>query len=67
MEGAGRSGMDRYQALVIPRFLVLSFSRRKSRDKRARFATLPIPSLRWLASLPFHIKEKNVEDAGRSR
>ncbi|CAI6061448.1 hypothetical protein PAECIP112173_01804 [Paenibacillus sp. JJ-100] len=45
--------MDRYRSLVIPGFLILSFSRRKSRDKRARFAPLPIPSLRWSAALSF--------------
>ncbi|SCY92250.1 hypothetical protein SAMN05720606_11266 [Paenibacillus polysaccharolyticus] len=65
MEGAGRSGMDRYRALVIPGFLVLSFSRRKSRDKRARFAPLPIPSLRWLASLLFQTKGKKLAGVGR--
>jgi hypothetical protein len=39
--------MDRCRTLVIPGFLVLSFSRRKSRDKRARFApfTDSIPPL----------------------
>ncbi|SCY92241.1 hypothetical protein SAMN05720606_11265 [Paenibacillus polysaccharolyticus] len=64
MEGAGRSGMDRYRALVIPGFLVLSFSRRKSRDKRARSAPLPIPSLRWPA--PLFSNEMEVTCGGRT-
>ncbi|CAI6061473.1 hypothetical protein PAECIP112173_01805 [Paenibacillus sp. JJ-100] len=45
--------MDRYRSLVIPGFLILSFSRRKSRDKRARFAPLPIPSLRCFVNLQY--------------
>ncbi|WP_145413172.1 hypothetical protein [Paenibacillus xylanexedens] len=67
VEGAGRYGMDRYRALVIPGFLVFSFPRRKSRDKRARFAPLPIPSLRWLASLSFPNQMKETCGGGQGK
>ncbi|WP_145331786.1 hypothetical protein [Paenibacillus xylanexedens] len=55
VEGAGRYGMDRYRALVIPGFLVFSFPRRKSRDKRARFAPFT-DSFPPLACLPLFSK-----------
>ncbi|MBU5352467.1 hypothetical protein KQI74_09265 [Paenibacillus barcinonensis] len=57
--GAGRCGMDRYRALVIPGFLVFSSSRRKSCDKRARFApfTDSIPPLACPLFFPNEMQE----------
>jgi hypothetical protein len=51
--------MDRHRALVIPGFLVLSSSRRKSRDKRARFApfTDSIPPLAGPLFFPNEMQE----------
>ncbi|MBU5352466.1 hypothetical protein KQI74_09260 [Paenibacillus barcinonensis] len=63
--GRWRFGMDRHRALVIPGFLVLSSSRRNSRDKRARFApfTDSIPPL----ACPLFFPNEMQETCGRGQ